>query len=65
MAGKWNSDTIEALRERTGQTQEMFAAELGVTVVTVNRWIKGHAVPSRLARKMLNELASNLDREGR
>lgn len=40
---------IKELRERLALTQERFAARLGVTVSTVNRWENGKGQPSPLA----------------
>ena len=37
-------------------TQEDFAHEIGVTFATVNRWENGKAQPSRLARKVLQQI---------
>ncbi|MBN2384610.1 helix-turn-helix transcriptional regulator [bacterium] len=38
---------IKELRARTGLTQEKFAARLGVTYPTINRWENDRAKPSR------------------
>lgn len=69
MAGRRNlysSRQIEAqtlvrhLRQLLGLTQEQFAAEVGVTLVTINRWENNRAKPLPLALKQiktkLNEL---------
>jgi transcriptional regulator with XRE-family HTH domain len=42
---------VRELRERTGLTQEKFAAKLGVTFPTINRWENCRAKPSPLALK--------------
>ncbi len=47
---------VKELRTRMGLTQEQFAAIVGVTFVTVNRWESGKAKPSRLAMMRLEEL---------
>jgi len=44
-------------------TQEDFAHEVGVTFATVNRWENGKAQPSRLARKILQEMLSRQDQQ--
>lgn len=48
-----------------GLSQRKFAAQLGVTFPTLNRWEKGHATPSPLALKqieaLLNQLADSSD----
>ena len=51
---------IAALRRRLSMTQEEFAHAIGVTVSTVNRWENGHIVPSRLARKAMEGLATGV-----
>ena len=50
-------DLIRGLRQRLGLTQEEFAHEIAVTVSTVNRWENAHAVPSKLAWKVIRDLA--------
>jgi DNA-binding transcriptional regulator YiaG len=40
-----------------GLTQEQFAAKVGVTFSTVNRWESGKSKPSPLALKMIEKLA--------
>jgi len=54
------SRMVRALRGRMGLTQEKFAARLGVTYPTVNRWENGRAHPSPLAMRQLKELARQL-----
>jgi putative transcriptional regulator len=44
---------IRELRLLTQLTQEQFAASLGVTVCTVNRWENGHVSPSPIAMKQI------------
>lgn len=41
------------LRRRLGLTQEQFAARVGVTFPTVNRWENRHSKPSRIALKLI------------
>lgn len=41
-------EEIQAIRLKRGLSQERFAALLGTTVTTINRWEKGKAKPSRL-----------------
>ncbi len=48
--------TIRELRTSLGLTQEAFAHAIAVTVSTVNRWENGHATPSRLAWKAIQNL---------
>lgn len=42
---------IRDIRLNLGLSQEEFASAIGVTFSTVNRWENGHAKPSRLAAK--------------
>ena len=55
---------VRELRERTGLTQEKFAAKLGVTYPTINRWENGRAKPSPLALKQIEDLARGLGERG-
>jgi len=48
---------IRRLRQQLGLTQEEFAHEIAVTVSTVNRWENAHAAPSKLAWKVIRDLA--------
>jgi transcriptional regulator with XRE-family HTH domain len=50
-------DVIRRLRNKLGLTQEEFAHAIAVTVSTVNRWENAHAAPSKLAWKVIRELA--------
>jgi len=54
------SRMVRTLRASLGLTQEKFAARLGVTYPTVNRWENGRAKPSPLAMRQLKELARQL-----
>ncbi len=56
---------VRELRERTGLTQEKFAAKLGVTYPTINRWENGRAKPSPLALKQIEDLARGLGEQGK
>ncbi|MEH2413341.1 helix-turn-helix transcriptional regulator [Nostoc sp.] len=44
---------IRDLRLLAGLTQEQFAATLGVTYTTINRWENGHSKPSPLAMEKI------------
>ena len=50
-----NTD-IRQVRRQLRMTQEEFAHAIAVTASTVNRWENAHAVPSRLARRAIEEL---------
>jgi len=47
---------IRELRAALGLTQEQFAAKVGVTFSTVNRWESSKSNPSPLARRRIEEL---------
>lgn len=55
---------IRELRKRTGLTQEKFAAKLGVTYPTINRWENGRAKPSPLATQKIEELLRSMGHDG-
>jgi len=56
---------VRRLRERTGLTQEKFAAKLGVTFPTINRWENGRAKPSPLALRQIEKLLRGLGDQGK
>jgi len=56
---------VRELRRRLGLTQEKFAARLGVTFPTINRWENGKATPSPLAMKQIVDLVRDMGDEGR
>jgi putative transcriptional regulator len=49
---------IRAWRRRVGLTQEGLAQALNVTFSTVSRWENGHVLPSKLAWRALQQLAT-------
>lgn len=51
---------IKELRCKLGLTQEQFAARVGVTFSTVNRWENGKSRPSPLALSRIEQLHGNL-----
>jgi len=55
---------VRELRDRTGLTQEKFAAKLGVTFPTINRWENGRAKPSPLAMQKIEELLRSMGDNG-
>jgi transcriptional regulator with XRE-family HTH domain len=55
---------IREIRKRTGLTQEKFAARLGVTFPTINRWENGRARPSPLAMQKIEELLRTMGSGG-
>ncbi len=57
------STLVRELRFRLGLTQEQFAAELGVTFASINRWENRKVQPSPMALKLLrNRLEQMGDR---
>lgn len=56
---------IRNLRQELGLTQEKFAAKLGVTFPTVNRWENRHAKPSPLAIEKIEGTAKQLNKKNR
>ncbi|OYE01204.1 helix-turn-helix domain-containing protein [Nostoc sp. 'Peltigera membranacea cyanobiont' 232] len=56
---------IRELRGITGLTQEQFAASLGITYSTVNRWEKGRAKPSSLAMQKIEGMLEEIGGQGR
>ncbi len=50
------SKTVRELRKALGLTQEQFAAKVGVSFSTVNRWENGKGKPSPLAMKQIKKL---------
>jgi putative transcriptional regulator len=51
---------VRTVRQRLDLSQERFAAKLGVTFSSVNRWENGRAKPSPLALKQLKQLVDRL-----
>ena len=60
MAKKDVSKMIRKLRIALGLTQEQFAAKVGVTYSTVNRWENNKAKPSPLAMLKIKQLQNEL-----
>lgn len=55
---------ILELRQRLELTQEQFAAQLGVTFPTVNRWENRRAKPSRMALRLIKERIEKMGEAG-
>ena len=53
--------TIKNLRAKLGLTQEQFAANVGVTWSTVNRWENGRGSPSPLAIREIERLQDRVN----
>jgi DNA-binding transcriptional regulator YiaG len=56
---------IREVRARLGLTQEKFAAKLGVTLPTINRWENGRTKPSPLAIRNLRDLVAGMGNDGK
>lgn len=56
---------VKSLRDQLGLSQEKFAAKLGVTFSSVNRWENGHRKPSPLAMKQIEILVIELGVKGK
>ncbi len=52
---------IKDIRAKLGLTQEQFAAQVGVTWSTVNRWEDGRGTPLPLALRRIEGLRERLD----
>jgi putative transcriptional regulator len=55
---------VRELRQEMRLTQEKFAARLGVTFPTINRWENGRATPSPLALAKIDDALHQLDDRG-
>jgi putative transcriptional regulator len=66
----WDNQSTEmaemvcVVRKRLGLSQEKFAAKIGVSFSTVNRWEHHRAVPSPLALKQIRELLERMGDRG-
>ncbi|HEY9728246.1 MAG TPA: helix-turn-helix transcriptional regulator [Chroococcales cyanobacterium] len=59
------SQFIRELRRSIGLTQEQFAAFLGVTYPTINRWENGRTYPSPLAMKLIEQKLLEMGERGK
>ena len=55
---------IRELRHITGLTQEQFAASLGATFSTINRWENKRSQPSPMAMARIQERLQELGEDG-
>ena len=53
------ADKVKTVREKLNVSQEKLAVMLEVSFATVNRWEKGHAMPSYVAQERFNLLCKN------
>lgn len=56
---------VRDLRLLAGLTQEQFAATLGVTFSTINRWENGRSKPSPLAMDKIEGMLDAMGTQGR
>lgn len=56
---------VRELRKRLGLTQEKFAARLGVTFPTINRWENGRVKPSPMAVEHLRDFVREMGKDGK
>lgn len=59
------ADLIYELRQRLELTQEQFAARLGVTYPTINRWENQRAKPSPMALKLVKAMLQQMGDRGK
>jgi DNA-binding transcriptional regulator YiaG len=55
-AMSWSGSRVARLRKKLRLSQEKFAAKLGVTVTTVNRWENDKSKPRGLSLQALDTL---------
>jgi putative transcriptional regulator len=58
------SQLIQEFRSYLGLTQSEFAARLGVTFPTVNRWERKRAKPSKIALRVIQAELNQLGEKG-
>jgi putative transcriptional regulator len=51
---------VRAVRERSGMTQQQFAAAFGIGLGTLQKWERGERRPSGAARSLLKVMQANL-----
>jgi putative transcriptional regulator len=59
-----SADLVRELRFRLGLTQEKFAAELGVTFASIDRWENRKVQPSPMALKLLRQRLEQMGDKG-
>ncbi|MEH2254800.1 helix-turn-helix domain-containing protein [Nostoc sp.] len=59
------SDLIRQLRQQLHLSQKKFAAKLGVSLRTINRWENGSTVPSQMALKLIEEMLEKMGEAGK
>lgn len=59
------ANLVHDWRQQLYLSEEKFAAKLGVAFKTVNRWERGHNVPSLMALKLIKDLWRSLGEPGK
>lgn len=59
------SDLVRQLRQHLNLSQERFAARLGVSFKTVNRWENGQSTPSPMALKLIQNQLQQMGAPGK
>jgi putative transcriptional regulator len=54
------ADNIRAVRERSGMTQQRFAAAFGIGLGTLQKWERGERRPSGAAQSLFKVMQANL-----
>jgi putative transcriptional regulator len=54
------ADDIRTVRERSGMTQQQFAAAFGIGLGTLQKWERGERRPSGAAKSLLRVMQTNL-----
>ena len=57
---KVTPDDIRAVRERSGMTQQEFAAAFGIGLGTLQKWERGERRPSGAAKSLLRVMQADL-----
>jgi putative transcriptional regulator len=54
---QYRPNDVRRLRRELGVSQSVFAQLMGVSTVLVQSWEQGQRIPSRMARRLLEEIA--------
>lgn len=58
------AELVRETRQRLGLTQEEFAAKLGVSYQSVNRWENGRTKPLPIALKLIEGMLRSMGNQG-
>jgi len=59
------AETVKAVRQQLGLSQEELAHELGVSFSTINRWENSKTVPFKLARNQFGAFRERMRDQGK